>query len=512
MQSTQSDAQITQSGQAIKMNNATCESLKSLFSVSLGPNGTYKAIITPGQTLTITKNGNVLCKDIQFINPTSIIITKAAASLYSTYGDGSISFIVLCSDIFNSAYKYFQDGVSITSICTGLQNCITDISKYIESLSIGLENDDQLNELSYNLLNTKLSKQNSKLISPMITKAIKNISKSQFQDVNMVEVIKMNEGDVNDTKYIDGLVLDHGNRHYGMPTKLSDVVVMVTNMSLEYEKPEINAQFVYSSSKQREELVKNEREFILKKAQLIGEFADKIKNEMGKSLLLISEKGIDPFSLDILAKHNILALRRAKRRNMERLMYMCGGNIISEISQLDVRNLGYCANVRVVNIGEEKYTYLEGTPYKGSCTILIRADTDNEMNKMNNAIRGTLKVCHNTYKDKRIILGGVNLYQKLVRFLNSRLQEINEKDVIGYEILKQAYTNMIKYLLRNKGSNIHEELVKILREDIKHEEVYDSFTVVSGVLNNSAVVSMSLLMVDEIIKAGKCVKEEKTPN
>jgi T-complex protein 1 subunit zeta len=33
---------------------------------------------------------------------------------------------------------------------------------------------------------------------------------------------------------------------------------------------------------------------------------------------MINQKGIDPMSLDILAKAGILALRRAKRRNMER--------------------------------------------------------------------------------------------------------------------------------------------------------------------------------------------------
>lgn len=510
MQSTQSEAQITQNGQAIKMNNSTCQSLKSLFSVSLGPNGTFKAIITPGQSLTITKNGSVLCKDIQFINPTSIIVTKAAMSLYSTIGDGSTSFIVLCSDIFNSAFKYFLDGVSISFICNSLQCSITNISNFLLTSSVELDNENKFESLAFNLLNTKLSKQSSKLLAPILVKAVKNISGSQFQDVNMIEVIKMNEGDVNDTKYIDGLVLDHGNRHYGMPTKLENVVVLVTNMSLEYEKPEINAQFIYSTSRQREELVKHEREFILKKAHLIGEFAKKIKAETGKSLLLISEKGIDPFSLDILAKYDILALRRAKRRNMERLIYMCGGNIISEISQLDIKNLGYCSKVRVVTIGEEKYTFLEGTPYKGSCTILIRADTDNEMNKMNNAIRGALKVLHSTYKEKRIISGGLNLYKNLINFINKKLNEVDEKSVIGYEIFKEAFTNMMKYLLRNKGSNVYEDLVKILRGNIEVREIYDSFNVVSGVINNSAIVAMSLLMVDEIIKAGKCVKEEKS--
>lgn len=37
-----------------------------------------------------------------------------------------------------------------------------------------------------------------------------------------------------------------------------------------------------------------------------------------KSFVVVNQKGIDPFSLDLLAREGIMALRRAKRRNMER--------------------------------------------------------------------------------------------------------------------------------------------------------------------------------------------------
>ena len=47
--------------------------------------------------------------------------------------------------------------------------------------------------------------------------------------------------------------------------------------------------------------------------------------------MLINQKGIDPGSLDLLAKEGILALRRAKRRNMERLTLACGGFAINSV-------------------------------------------------------------------------------------------------------------------------------------------------------------------------------------
>jgi T-complex protein 1 subunit zeta len=44
-----------------------------------------------------------------------------------------------------------------------------------------------------------------------------------------------------------------------------------------------------------------------------------------KTFVVINQSGIDPLSLDMLAREGIVALRRAKRRNMERLQLACGG-------------------------------------------------------------------------------------------------------------------------------------------------------------------------------------------
>ena len=61
--------------------------------------------------------------------------------------------------------------------------------------------------------------------------------------------------------------------------------------------------------------------------------------------VIVNQKGIDPLSLDMLAKENILALRRAKRRNMERLALACGGMAMNSFDDLDENCLGYAGTV-----------------------------------------------------------------------------------------------------------------------------------------------------------------------
>jgi len=45
-------------------------------------------------------------------------------------------------------------------------------------------------------------------------------------------------------------------------------------------------------------------------------------------------------SLDMLAKNDIVALRRAKRRNMERLVLACGGQAMNSVDELSPDCLG----------------------------------------------------------------------------------------------------------------------------------------------------------------------------
>jgi T-complex protein 1 subunit zeta len=73
--------------------------------------------------------------------------------------------------------------------------------------------------------------------------------------------------------------------------------------------------------------VTSERKFIDDRVLKIVELKRKVcsGDDKNKTFVVINQKGIDPFSLDVLAKEGILALRRAKRRNMERLTLACGG-------------------------------------------------------------------------------------------------------------------------------------------------------------------------------------------
>lgn len=104
---------------------------------------------------------------------------------------------------------------------------------------------------------------------------------------------------------------------------------------------EVNAGFFYKSADERERLVSSERKFIDDRVQKVVELKRKVcsGDDKDKTFVLINQKGVDPLSLDVLAKEGILALRRAKRRNMERITLACGGEAMKYNSKIFFRQL-----------------------------------------------------------------------------------------------------------------------------------------------------------------------------
>jgi T-complex protein 1 subunit zeta len=130
-----------------------------------------------------------------------------------------------------------------------------------------------------------------------------------------------------------------------MPTRLENCHILTLNVTMEYEKTEVNSGFFYSSAEEREKFVESENKFTQETVRKVIEFKRSVCKE-GESFAIVNQKGIDPVALDMLAKEGIFAVRRAKRRNMERLTLACGGTPVNSVEDLEPDVLGWAGKIR----------------------------------------------------------------------------------------------------------------------------------------------------------------------
>lgn len=309
-------------------------------------------------------------------------------------------------------------------------------------------------------LSTKLNSTLAEQLTPDIVDAVLAIYQAPAKpDLHMIEIMTMQHRTAADTQLIRGLALDHGARHPDMPKHVENAFILTLNVSLEYEKSEINSGFYYSSAGQREKLVESERRFVDEKLRKIVELKKEVCGaDPKKGFVVVNQKGIDPLSLDVLQKNGIFALRRAKRRNMERLQLVCGGTAQNSVDDLTADVLGWAGKVYEHQLGEEKYTFIEDVKEAKSVTILIKGPNGHTITQIKDAVRDGLRSVYNMIVDGSVVPGGGAFQLAAATRLKSEAfqKSLKGKAKYGVSAFAEALLILPKTLAANSGHDIQE--------------------------------------------------------
>ncbi|ODV59563.1 chaperonin-containing T-complex subunit CCT6 [Ascoidea rubescens DSM 1968] len=532
------NAESIRRAQALKVNASAAQGLQDVLSSNLGPKGTLKMLVDGAGTIKLTKDGKVLLSEMQIQHPTAVMIARAATAQDEITGDGTTTVVLLVGELLKQAERFINEGVHPRIITDGFEISRKESLDYLNKLkrhySDLVLNRELLLQVARSSLSTKVNEELSEILTPIVTDAVLSV---ENLDLHMIEIMTQQRYSSKDTKLIRGLVLDHGARHPDMPKHLENCFILILNVSLEYEKTEVNSSFFYSSADQRDKLVQSERRFVDNKLKKIVDLKNEVcSNDATKSFVIINQKGIDPMSLDVLAKHNILALRRAKRRNMERLQLICGGEAQNSVDDLSLEILGYAGLVYEETIGEEKFTYVTKVKNPKSVSILIRGATQHSLNQTKDAIRDGLRAVSNAVKDKVVIPGAGSFFLGCSNHLNKNINKLCKgKTKTGLKAFSEALLVIPKILSVNAGfdaldvlSDCQDEIAEIEENeeneddrrmvgidlntgepmDPEIEGVWDSFRVLRNAITSATGIASNLLLCDELLKAGKSALKE----
>lgn len=246
-------------------------------------------------------------------------------------------------------------------------------------------------------------------------------------------------------------------------------------------------------------------------------------NKHTKSFVIINQKGVDPLSLDIFAKAGILCLRRAKRRNMERLTLACGGSPIHSLQDLDASQLGWAGKVSQVTLGDDKFTFVEDCGQSAqSCTLLLQGPNQHSLNQTKDAVKDGLRALKNALEDQALVAGAGAFEVAVAAHLNNEIiPKCTGKAKLGMQTFADALLIIPKTLAENSGLDVPTTLLKLQEEhaaskmlvglDVKtgeailpgDEGIWDNVRVKRQSLYLSTVLASQLLLVDEVMRAGK---------
>lgn len=481
-------AELARNAAALEMNISGARGLQEVMKTNLGPKGTLKMLVSGSGDLKLTKDGNILLHEMQIQHPTASMIARACTAQNDETGDGTTSTVLLIGELLKQAENYVSEGVHPRLITEGFEIAYKKVLELLNNFKRSVPiNRDLLIEVASTSLHTKLHPKLADHITECVVDAVLAIRKDENDkepDLHMIEIMKMEHESESDTKLIRGLVLDHGGRHPDMPKNLVNAYILTCNVSLEFEKTEVNSGLFYKTAAERERLLQAEREFITRRVNHIVELKKKVCGEdNSKGFVVVNQKGIDPPSLDILAKHGILGIRRAKRRNMERLTLACGGEAVNSVDDLTPEVLGWAGNVYEHVLGEDKYTFIEDCKNPKSVTLLLKGPNKHSIEQINDAIYDGIRSVFNVLKDEAVVPGAGAFEIAAYSHLQSVAKTVKGRAKLGVLAFANAFLVIPKTLATNAGFDAQETIVKLV-------EVYEENLSLSPTLNQAVGLDM----------------------
>ena len=521
---------------ALRNNILAAKAMGEVLKTSLGPRGLDKMLVDSFGDVTVTNDGATIVKEMEVQHPAAKLLVETSKAVDAEVGDGTTSAVVLAAALLEKAEKLLDQNIHPTIIIEGYKKAMAEALKILDEVSTSVPVYDlstkegfektkaELKRILNSILSSKyVSTQDvlEKIIDLVVEAAL--IATEKRGDryevlLDNVKIEKKKGGSVIDSQLIRGIVLDKEVVNPGMPRRVEKAKIALIDAPLEIEKPEITAKINITSPEQI-------KAFLDEEAKMLKEMVDKIA-AVGANVV-ICQKGIDDVAQHFLAKKGILAVRRVKRSDMEKLERATGGRIVTSLRDLTEKDLGYAELVEERKVGNDKMVFIEGTENPKSATILLRGANDMILDEVERNINDALNAVRNILREPKIIGGGGAAEIEVALRLRKFAESIGGKEQLAIQAFAEAVEEIPSILANTAGMDVLDTILDLRKlhsegkinagvdvingkvvDDMSSINIVDPVLVKKQVIKAATEAATTILKIDDVIGAAP-KKEEK---
>ena len=450
--------------EAQRANIAAARAIAETLRTTLGPRGMDKMLVDSLGDVTITNDGATVLDEMDVQHPAAKMLVEIAKAQDEEVGDGTTTVVVLAGELLKKAEELMAKNIHPTVIIDGYSKALDFCQKELEKISmpVSLQDEELLKLIAKTAMHAKVISAVRDYLADLTVKAIKQIVEERdgklVADVDQVQLVKRQGGSVMDTKLIQGVIVDKEVVHTGMPRRVEKAKIALLDCPLEVEKTEIDAEIRISDPSQM-------KAFIEEEERILKGMVEKIKS-VGANVVFC-QKGIDDMAQHYLAKAGILAARRVKKSDMEKLARATGARIVTNIEDLTPKDLGYAELVEERKIADEKMIFVENCQNPKSVAILIRGGLEKFIDEAERALKDALSAVADAVECGRYIAGGGATEIELAKRLREYAAKVGGKEQLAIEAFASALEVIPRTLAENGG---HDPIDIIMALRAEHEK------------------------------------------
>ncbi|HID91060.1 TPA: thermosome subunit, partial [Candidatus Bathyarchaeota archaeon] len=359
--------------EAQRANIMAAKTIAEALKTALGPQGQDKMLVDSFGDVTITNDGATILDEMDVQHPAAKMLVEAAKAQDEEVGDGTTTVVVLAGELLEKAERLILKNVHPTIIIDGYREAAQKALEILDEVAtkVDVTDKESLKRVAMTSMASKMVVGQSDFLADLAVEAVLRVAEKAKDgyrvDLDDVKIEKKGGESVRDTTLVNGIVIDKEVVHAGMPKRVREAKIALIDCPLEVEKTEYDAKIHIETPEQMQEFLEAEQ-------KMLEEMVDKIQK--AGATVVCCQKGIDDVAQHFLARRGILAVRRVKKSDMEKLSKATGGRVVTNIEDLGPEDLGYAKLVEERKVADDKMTFVEGCKNPRSITILIRGGTD----------------------------------------------------------------------------------------------------------------------------------------
>ncbi|MGA3020799.1 MAG: thermosome subunit beta, partial [Candidatus Micrarchaeales archaeon] len=334
------------------------------------------------------------------------------------------------------------------------------------SNSVTLNDDDKLEKIAMVSVGSKnIGNENTRrYLSKLAIQAIKQVAEKKGDkiviDKDFIKLEKKEGGSVEETQYINGVLIDKEIAHPGMPKAVKNAKIALLDLALEIEKTETDARIEITSPEQMQAFLQQEE-------KMLKTMVDKVAKS-GANVICV-QKGIDDVAQHYLAKVGIMAIRRVKKSDMEKLAKATGAKLVTSLDDLTASDLGFAGNIEERKISGEQMVFVEKCKDPKSVTIFVRGGTKQVVDETERAITDLIGALTSTLEVSKYVFGGGSSEEFVAKGLRDYANNVGGREQLAIQAFSDALEAIPKTLAESAGMDSIDTIVQ-LRSKMKGRE------------------------------------------
>ena len=419
---------------------------------TLGPKGMDKMLVDSSGNVVVTNDGVTILTEMDIEHPGAGMIVEVAETQQEETGDGTTTAVVLAGELLARAEDLLESGVHPTAVANGYRFAAAEAREHLESMAVAVDDEASLREVARTAMTGKAAESARDHLAGLVVAAVSAVHEDDGIDLDDVNVETVVGGSVENSVLVEGVVLDKERAKEGMPRRVEDAKVLLSDVPLEVRETEVSAELNVTSPDQLRGFLEHEE------AELRG-LVDAIVDS-GANVVLC-QKGIDDLVQHYLTREGVLAVRRVKKSDMRALARATGARRITDFGDFSDDDLGRAGVVEEREVGDETLLFVEDCADPRSVTLLLRGGTEHVVDEVERAVEDAVGVVRATLLDGMVLPGGGAPEIALAAALREFADGVEGREQLAVEAFADALEVVPRTLAENAGLDPIDSIVAL---------------------------------------------------